>query len=189
VRGRTRDGNVEAVDELPRHVVKLELCLLAKLQDFCCSEAPRVRGDAKAVAGGKRLASRQIGGAERMFKHDRSPMRDGDDSAWLLRHAHLEFDPARDVIERAAKPPIHRYDLSSARRTPLDCTSMILRSKAQTTAVAVLPALAVKALLRGATPLLSPARSRIAVVKLLDDHRGLIWARYGLQSPDEFREW
>jgi hypothetical protein len=65
-------------------VVELELALLTQLQDSRRSEALRVRGDAKTVAWGKRLAGRQIGGAERVFKNDRAPMRNRNDAAWLL---------------------------------------------------------------------------------------------------------
>lgn len=81
---RTRHGSIEAGNEFARLIVELEFTLFSELQDSRCSETLRVRGDAKTVAGGKRLPGRQVGGAERLFKHDHASMRDRDNTPWLL---------------------------------------------------------------------------------------------------------
>ncbi len=53
------------------------------------------------------FAGIEIGGAERAFEHDLVAMGDRDDAAGLLGSLHLEFDPARDVVERGFEPAVH----------------------------------------------------------------------------------
>jgi hypothetical protein len=109
VRGRTRDGNVEAVDELPRHVGKLELCLLAKLQDFCCSEALRVRGDAKAVAVTGDIVRRR-GGANRFMIFNRPNIggQQIDGSSPVSDYFHVTENMLSDMLR--SRIDRHRYN-------------------------------------------------------------------------------
>ena len=104
----------------PGRVVELELALLAQLHDAGGGEALRMRGDAEAVARRERFAGVEIGGAEGALQHDLAAMRDRDDAARLLRGLHLEFEPARDVVERGGEPAVHGVPRSpdGAKRNP-----------------------------------------------------------------------
>src|SRR6185503_6008113 len=76
--GGARDRRVQAIDIVPGRVVEFELALLTQLQNSGGREALGMRGDAKAMARGQRLAGAEIGGAERAFEHDPVAMRDRD---------------------------------------------------------------------------------------------------------------
>jgi hypothetical protein len=107
--GQRCAGNpgVEVLDVLPDRVVELELTLLAQLHHAGSGEALGVRCDAKAMPRGKRYAPGQIGVTERLLEDDPVLVRDDDHAARLLRHPHLEIDPARDVVESRLEPFLH----------------------------------------------------------------------------------
>ena len=85
---------------LADRIIELELALLAQLHDAGGREALRVRRDTEAMARRQALAFVQVGVAKRLVEHDAAAVGDGDHAAGLLGHPHLEFEPARDVVER-----------------------------------------------------------------------------------------
>src|SRR3954452_5388275 len=95
-----RDRRMQTIDVVAGRIVELELPLLTQLHDARGGEALGMRRDAEAVSRGERFAAVEIGMTEGVFEHDLVTTRDRDDAAWLLRGLHLEFEPARDVVER-----------------------------------------------------------------------------------------
>src|SRR5205085_11920841 len=104
-----------AIDMPADRVVEMQMPGLAQLHDAGGGEAFRMRGDAEAVARRQRLASVEIGGAEGLFKDDLALVADRDDTTRLLGFPHLEFQPARDVVERRRQPFGHRVAASPNR--------------------------------------------------------------------------
>ena len=83
--GGFRDLRMQAFDILPDRIVEPQLALLAQLHDFGGGETLRMRSDPEAVARGEFFAGDEIGVAERVFGNDLAAMRDGDNTARLLR--------------------------------------------------------------------------------------------------------
>ena len=89
-------------------VVQTQRAALAQLHDSRGRERLGVRGDTNAMARRQRRAGGQVGAAESRLEDDLSPVRHRDHAARLLEQAHLEFDPARQVVQRRRKPVGHR---------------------------------------------------------------------------------
>src|SRR6516225_6355091 len=104
---RFSDLRVQVGDILANGIVEPELAQLAQLHHSCCRETLGMRRYPKAMTRREALALGEIGIPERLLEDELALVRNCHHAARLLRHAHLEFEPARDVLERWSQPFLH----------------------------------------------------------------------------------
>jgi len=105
--GDAREVPVQPLDMATDGIVQRQAPAFAQQHDASGGEGFGVRGDAEAVARGQRFGARQVGGSKSLFQNDATLMGDGDGAAREFRLPHLEFDPARNVVERGLEPGVH----------------------------------------------------------------------------------
>ena len=97
--GRARDRRMQAVDIIAGRIVELELALLAQLHDAGGGEAFGMRGDAEAMARGQLFAGREIGVPNARSNTTLPRCAIATMQPGCCEALHLEFEPARDVVE------------------------------------------------------------------------------------------
>jgi hypothetical protein len=96
---RFRDLRMHLGHILTDWIVKAKLSLFAKLHKSRRDEAFGVRCDAKSMAGGELFFADDISIADGSLEYDLVSMRDGKDTAGLLRGARLKLNPSGNVVE------------------------------------------------------------------------------------------
>jgi hypothetical protein len=111
-----RKPGMQSRDVAPDRIVQPQPPLFPQLHDRSGGEALGVGRDPEAVARRQSLARGKFGMAEGLFQNHVGVEGDGHYAAGLGVVAHLEFEPARDVIDGGVQPLRHAAHVRPPRR-------------------------------------------------------------------------